>query len=110
MAATQMLKGEVYLWSGRQMGGGTADYTTAKTALQSIVSNANVSLQDDFSKVFAYNNKDNSEIIFSIRNAKDEYNMWDDRFRQNLVPQQAYMTSTYCNKEECHLKICPKDN
>lgn len=70
MAATQMLKGEVYLWSGRQMGGGTTDYTTAKTALQSIISNVNVSLQDDFSKVFAYNNKDNAEIIFSIRNAK----------------------------------------
>lgn len=108
MAATQMLKGEVYLWSGRQMGGGTADYTTAKTALQSIVSNANVSLQDDFSKVFAYNNKDNSEIIFSIRNAKDEYNMWDDKFRQNLVPQQAYMTSTYCNKEGVSFKDLPE--
>ena len=33
MAATQMLKGEVYLWSGRQMGGGTADYTQNSFAI-----------------------------------------------------------------------------
>lgn len=33
-AATQMLKGEVYLWSGRQMNGGNSDYTIAKTPLK----------------------------------------------------------------------------
>ena len=34
--------------------------------------------------------------------------MWDDKFRQNLVPQQAYMTSTYCNKEGVWLKDLPE--
>lgn len=107
MAATQMLKGEVYLWSGRQMNGGSKDYMVAKNALQSIISNANVSLLDDFSKVFAYNNKDNNEIIFSIRNAQDEYSMWNDGFRLNLVPQQSYMTAIYCNNEGVSFKKLP---
>ena len=35
-AATMMLKGEVYLWSGRQMGGGNSDYAIAKAALYSM--------------------------------------------------------------------------
>lgn len=34
--------------------------------------------------------------------------MWDDKFRQNLVPQQAYMTSTYCNKEGVSFKDLPE--
>ena len=35
-AATQMLKGEVYLWSGRQMNGGNSDYTIAKNAFENV--------------------------------------------------------------------------
>jgi hypothetical protein len=32
-AASLTLKGDVYLWSGTNMGGSTADFTTARTAL-----------------------------------------------------------------------------
>ena len=47
-SATLILKGEVYLWSGRQMGGGTGDYSTAKAALQDLQQNGNLKLQDKF--------------------------------------------------------------
>lgn len=97
LAATKMLKGEVYLWSGSQMGGGTSDYAMAKTALEE-VKNADLTLLDDFLSIFAYNNKENKEIIFAIHNGKDEYNMWNGSYSSIFVPQQAYM-SLYCNAE-----------
>ncbi|MFY8166915.1 MAG: RagB/SusD family nutrient uptake outer membrane protein, partial [Sediminibacterium sp.] len=43
--ATLTLKGDVFLWSGTNMGGGAADYTTAKTALQEIKSIESASLK-----------------------------------------------------------------
>lgn len=93
LGATKMLKGEVYLWSGKQMGGGNSDYTTAKNALQEVKSCPGIALEDNFTDVFAYTNKKNEEIIFTIHHGRDEYNMWNDSYRMNLVPQQAYMTS-----------------
>ncbi|MCD7938411.1 MAG: SusD family outer membrane lipoprotein NanU, partial [Tannerellaceae bacterium] len=55
LPATLMLKGDVYLWSGKQMGGGASDYQTAKSALEK-VQTADVALLDDFESVFAYTN------------------------------------------------------
>lgn len=76
-AATMMLKGEVYMWRGKHMGGGNEDYTTAKNALQEVRNQTDkFGLLEDFSEVFSYDNKNNKEIIFAIRNARDEYNMW----------------------------------
>lgn len=75
------------------MGGGDADYRTAKTALQEVDNCPGIGLEDNFTNVFAYANKKNKEIIFTIHNGRDEYNMWNGSFRGNLVPQQAYMTS-----------------
>ena len=49
-----MLKGEVYLWSGRRWGGGTGDYTVAKTALQDLQQNGNLKLQEKFTDVFLF--------------------------------------------------------
>lgn len=89
-----MLKGEVYLWSGKQMGGGDADYRTAKGGFAGSKQLSGIGLEDNFTNVFAYANKKNKEIIFTIHNGRDEYNMWGGTsFRNNLVPQQAYMTS-----------------
>ena len=65
LGATKMLKGEVYLWSGKQMGGGEADYRTAKTALQEVDNCPGIDLEDNFTNVFAYANKKNKEIIFT---------------------------------------------
>jgi starch-binding outer membrane protein, SusD/RagB family len=73
-AATLMLKGEVYLWSSRQMGGGTADATVAKNALTQIKTNIpSLRLLPNYRDVFRWNNKGNDEIIFAIRNEQDEY-------------------------------------
>jgi len=96
LPATLMLKGEVYLWSGKQMGGGTSDYQTAKTAFQQ-VSNADVALIDDFESVFAFNNKKNKEIIFTFHSQKDEYTMLGGGYG-NFLPQDAYI-NLYCDEE-----------
>lgn len=98
-AATQMLKGEVYLWSGRQMNGGTNDYNTAKKAFEN-VAKADVGLiTSSFKDVFSFDNKKNREIIFTIHNGKDEYAMWGGSYRNNLVPAQDKMVGVYCDKD-----------
>ena len=90
-----MLKGEVYLWSGRQMGGGNSDYAIAKAALED-VKNAKVGLQSEFNKVFAYDNKENDEIIFTIHSGRNEYSMWNDMYRMTMVMNQQFFSS-YCD-------------
>ena len=61
--ATLMLKGETYLWSAKVYGT-LADLVDAKNALNAVTGN---SLQSSFANVFAYNQKNNNEIIFAIR-------------------------------------------
>lgn len=98
LAATQMLKGEVYLWSGHQMGGGATDYAVAKAAFEN-VKKADVGLvTSSFRDIFAYDNKKNKEIIFAIHNGKDEYAMWNGSYRGNLIPAQDKMTKLYCDE------------
>ncbi|WP_347288134.1 SusD family outer membrane lipoprotein NanU [Parabacteroides distasonis] len=99
-AATQMLKGEVYMWSGSQMGGGNGDYTTAKAALESVKQNAAVSLESEFTSVFAYDNKLNKEIIFAYHSGQDDdFLMWEGyNWRNNMVPQKEYMAN-YCTED-----------
>lgn len=100
LGATKMLKGEVYLWSGKQMDGGATDYNMAKSALQEVKNCPGIGLESNFTDVFAYNNKKNEEIIFTIHNGQDEYDMWKGSYSMTLVPQQAYMTSgIYFNED-----------
>ena len=94
LAATKMLKGEVYLWSGRQMGGGNGDYQTAKQALLD-VSNADVELLPNFEDIFAFNNKNNKEIIFAFRSKQDEYNLWGGSYASTMLPQGTYLLDLY---------------
>lgn len=96
--ASLMLKGEVYLWSGRQMGGGAGDYNTAKAALQDVQKNGNVSLLPKFADVFAYDNKQNNEIIFAFHSGQDDdFLMWkNNNWRNNMIPQKEYMAN-YCD-------------
>ncbi|MCC5938319.1 MAG: RagB/SusD family nutrient uptake outer membrane protein [Lunatimonas sp.] len=65
-AATNALKGDVYLWTAKRGGGGTPDLNTALAALND-VDQADVGLLGDFSDVFAFENKGNREILMSIR-------------------------------------------
>jgi len=67
--ATLVLKGDVYIWSGTNMSGGTADFTTAKTALQEVENLQGPTLQLDanYADIFDPAKKSNNpEIIFAI--------------------------------------------
>lgn len=99
-SATMMLKGEVYLWSGSQMGGGNGDFNTAKAALVDVQNNSGAALVNGFSNVFAYDNKKNQEIIFSYHSGQDDdFLMWEGyNWRNNMIPQKEYMAN-YCNAE-----------
>ncbi len=70
-AATLALKGDVYIWSGNLLGGGNADFTTAKTALQQI-STLGVSLESSISDLWGVENEENDEFIFAIQYKQDE--------------------------------------
>lgn len=67
--ATLALKGDAYIWSGTNMGGGTADFTTAKTALTEITNlqGASLRLNTNYATTFDPAQKSNNpEIIFAI--------------------------------------------
>ncbi|HUH29155.1 RagB/SusD family nutrient uptake outer membrane protein [Gelidibacter sp.] len=70
-AATLALKGDVYIWSGNLLGGGTADFTEAKTALQQIAS-FGISLEPSLSTLWGVENEGNNEFIFAIDYKQDE--------------------------------------
>ena len=65
--ATLALKGDVYLWTGKLYGGGNADYTIAKTALEAI---QDVSLETTFSNVFKNDKNDESIFAFNYDEAE----------------------------------------
>jgi len=69
--ATNVLKGDVFLWKGKVLGGGQTDLTTALNALENAAS-SNVSLLDDFSDIFQYDNKGNEEIILAMHFRENE--------------------------------------
>lgn len=70
-AATLALKGDVFIWSGNLLGGGSADFTEAKTALQQIAS-FGISLESSISNLWGVSNEGNSEFIFAMQYKRDE--------------------------------------
>ena len=64
--AANALKGDVYLWTAKIMGGGSEDFNTSLSALNE-VDLADVGLLPDFEDVFEFENKGNREILMSIR-------------------------------------------
>ncbi len=68
-AASLILKGDVFLWSGTHMGGGAADFTTAKNALLEVrnLEGTTLGLQNNYAHIFDPTLKNNNkEIIFAI--------------------------------------------
>lgn len=65
------LKADVFLWTGKVLNGGAADFTTALNALNEIKT-ADVALLDNYASVFDYANKGNKEILFAIRFQQNE--------------------------------------
>lgn len=70
-AATLALKGDVFIWSGNLMGGGNADFTEAKTALQQIAA-LGVSLAPNVLSLWGAQNEGNSEFIFALSYTQDQ--------------------------------------
>ena len=67
--ATLVLKGDVFNWTGTHMGGGAADFTTAKNALMEVknLQGATLDLQANYADIFDPNKKNNNkEIIFAV--------------------------------------------
>ncbi len=66
-AATLTLKGDVFIWSGTHMGGGSADFTTAKTALDEVKAIPTLGLLATFADVFDPTKEaGNREMIFAL--------------------------------------------
>ncbi|NLE34723.1 MAG: RagB/SusD family nutrient uptake outer membrane protein [Bacteroidales bacterium] len=66
--ATLALKGDVYLWSGKVLGGGNSDYTEAITALGAVTGFELVS----YDKLWGQGNENNKEFIFAFDYQQDQ--------------------------------------
>jgi hypothetical protein len=72
-AATLTLKGDVYIWSATNMGGGSADLNIAKTALEEVKAMPALGLQNNYADVFDPTKEtNNKEIIFAINYERDQ--------------------------------------
>ena len=69
-AATEMLAGEVYLWSAKVATGDQpiipGDLAKSKSYFQNVINNYGLSLQSNFADVFSTSNEQNAEIIFAF--------------------------------------------
>lgn len=99
LAATLMLKTEVYLWTAKVKTDGidpsntSADLTTARTAIEAVI--PRFALQSSFNNVFRYNNKGNSEIIFALRYiAGEATNNFSQFIYQASDPMGSFVNST----------------
>ncbi len=103
-AATEALAADVYLWSAKvntewQIAGETAaplaanpaDITTAKSHLMNLMANYNLALEPSLTDVFDVNNKDNEEVIFTVRNLVGEYS---NNFAQFVYSTKSGSTIT----------------
>ena len=72
-AASLTLKGDVNIWSGTHLGGGSADFTTAKTALEEVKAISTLGLQATYADVFdPLKEANNREVIFALSFEKNE--------------------------------------
>jgi hypothetical protein len=91
-AATLMLKAEIYLWDSKQMGGGIASASVARSALTDIQTNIPaLGLMTNFKDIFPSSSvsasKNNKEIIFALRNNILDYMMMGGTYAKNFLPQ-----------------------
>ena len=73
--ASLALKGDVYIWSAANLGGGSADLAVAKQALQEVVGlqGANLGLNASFADTFDPTKEtNNKEIIFALSYERNE--------------------------------------
>lgn len=67
LAASLMLKGEIYIWDGVHLNQGNNSFEEAKRALQNLIGMEDkFDLLPNYSDIFSYDNKENKEIIFAL--------------------------------------------
>ncbi|PVY43774.1 RagB/SusD family nutrient uptake outer membrane protein [Pontibacter virosus] len=75
-AATLTLKGDVHIWSGTHMGGGSADLAIAQQSLEEVTMIAGLGLRENYADIFnATMEANNKEKIFAISYEKNEATM-----------------------------------
>lgn len=79
--ATLALKGDAYLWSGKVLGGGNADFTEAKNALASITGYELV----PYDRLWGESNEDNNEFIFAFDYQQDQAGNYFANFTGRIV-------------------------
>jgi hypothetical protein len=79
LAGANALKADVYLWTGKRLNGGNADFTTALAACNE-VAKADVSLLPNFADLFEYGNKGNKEVIMAVGFKELETGVTDNYF------------------------------
>lgn len=79
-AATLALKGDAYLWSGKVLGGGQADFTEAKNALTSIPGQLVA-----YDKLWGEANENNAEFIFAFDYQEDQESNFYANFTGRIV-------------------------
>jgi starch-binding outer membrane protein, SusD/RagB family len=89
--AANTLKADVYLWTGKRLGGGNADFTTALNALND-AETSDLTLLPTFSRVFDYDNKGNKEIVFAVR-YKDQESGESTPYNQSFLHPQSMPAS-----------------
>lgn len=73
-ASVNMLKADFYMWMAKTQNMGTYGYTMAQEGLDAVFKYAGLSLMDSYKDIFdATKKKANTESIFVIRFARDEY-------------------------------------
>ncbi len=66
-AGANALKGNVFLWTGKMLGGGAEDFNIALNAFNDVVDTPNLNLLPNYSDVHNFDNKGNNEIIMGTR-------------------------------------------
>jgi hypothetical protein len=79
--ATLALKGDAYIWSGKVLGGGNADFTEAKTALQAVTGFQLVS----YNSLWGQGNENNNEFIFAFDYRQDQATNYYGEFTGRAV-------------------------
>jgi len=84
--AAWALRADALLWKAKVLNGGEADLQAALTAIDNAT--AGVSLQPSLERVHATDNRNNSEVIFSIHFQRDERS---DSYGSRLKPRDIFV-------------------
>ena len=100
--AVNALKADVYLWTGKRLNGGNADFTVALNAANDAAA-SDVTLLSNYKDVFAFNNKGNKEILMAVRYHDQESGQ---RFIHGLIHPANAPNPLYTDSETM-AKISP---